>query len=43
MTKSMHQLILKEINNENAGRYRRENVTIKGATHMSPDYTKYRN
>ena len=29
--KNVHQLILKEIDNENAGRYRKENVTIKGA------------
>lgn len=38
--KSIHQLVLKDIDNENAGRYRRENVTIKGATHISPDYLK---
>lgn len=38
--KSIHQLILKEIDNENAGKYRRENVTIKGATHIPPDYLK---
>ena len=38
--KNIHQLILKEIDNENAGRYRRENVTIKGATHIPPDYIK---
>ena len=38
--KSIHQLILKEIDNENAGKYRGENVTIKGATHIPPDYIK---
>lgn len=38
--KSIHSLILKDIDNENAGRYRKENVTIKGAIHISPDYLK---
>lgn len=38
--KNIHQLILKEIDNKNAGKYRRENVTIKGATHIPPDYIK---
>lgn len=38
--KSIHQLVLKDIDEENAGRYRRENVTIKGATHIPPDYLK---
>lgn len=38
--KSIHQLVLKDIDNENAGRYRRENVTIKGAIHINPDYLK---
>ncbi len=38
--KSIHQLVLKDIDDENAGRYRRENVTIKGATHTPPDYLK---
>lgn len=38
--KSIHQLVLKEIDDKNAGRYRRENVTIKGATHIPPDYIK---
>ncbi len=38
--KSIHSLILKEIDNENAGRYRNENVTIKGAIHIPPDYIK---
>lgn len=38
--KSIHQLVLKDIDDENAGRYRRENVTIKGAAHIPPDYLK---
>lgn len=38
--KNIHQLILKDIDNENAGRYRKENVIIKGATHIPPDYLK---
>ena len=38
--KSVHRLVLKDIDDENAGRYRRENVTIKGATHIPPDYLK---
>lgn len=38
--RNIHQLILKEIDNENAGRYRKENVTIKGANHIPPDYLK---
>lgn len=28
----------KDIDDENAGKYRTENVTIKGATHIPPDY-----
>ena len=36
--KNIHQLKLKEIDNENAGKYRKENVTIKGAAHIPPDY-----
>lgn len=38
--KNIHQLVLKDIDDENAGRYRRENVTIKGATHIPPNYLK---
>lgn len=38
--KNIHQLILKDIDNENAGKYRKENVSIKGATHIPPDYLK---
>ncbi len=36
--KNIHQLILKDIDDENAGRYRTENVTIRGAVHVPPDY-----
>lgn len=38
--KGIHRLVLKGIDDENSGRYRRENVTIKGATHIPPDYLK---
>ena len=38
--KNIHQLVLKNIDNENAGRYRKENVTIKGALHIPSDYLK---
>ena len=36
--KNLHQLILKQINDEYAGIYRRENVKITGASHIPPDY-----
>lgn len=36
--KVIHQIVLKNINDENAGRYRNENVKIKGAVHVPPDY-----
>ena len=36
--KGIHQLILRGINDDNAGRYRSENVAIKGATHIPPDF-----
>lgn len=36
--KNIHQLVLKEIDDDNAGKYRDENVKIKGATHIPPDY-----
>lgn len=38
--KNIHQLILKDIDNENVEKYRKENVTIKGATHIPTDYLK---
>ncbi|MDA3932332.1 MAG: Fic family protein [Tenericutes bacterium] len=36
--KNIHQLILKEIDDDNAGKYRSENVTISGATHIPPNH-----
>ena len=38
--KSLHQLILKNIDARNAGRYRQENVAIAGAEHVPPDFLK---
>ncbi|MBI9087798.1 MAG: Fic family protein [Desulfobacterium sp.] len=35
--KSIHQLILKQIDDKNAGVYRNVNVTISGADHVPPD------
>jgi len=37
--RNIHQLILKNIDGENAGRYRQQNVLISGATTNPPDYT----
>ncbi len=34
--RNIHSLILKEIDNKNAGRYRTENVLISGAEHIPP-------
>lgn len=36
--KSIHYLILKQIDNQNAGKYRAENVLISGAKHVPPIY-----
>ena len=36
--KSIHGLILKEIDNQNAGKYRSENVVIGGAEHIPPKH-----
>lgn len=36
--KNIHSLILKEIDNDNSGKYRRENVLISGAKHIPPKY-----
>lgn len=36
--KNIHQLILKDIDDHNAGKYRSENVTISGASHIPPNY-----
>lgn len=38
--KNIHGLILKEIDNGNAGKYRLENVKISGATQVPTDYIK---
>ena len=38
--KNIHRIVLKDIDDKNAGRYRTENVTIKGAIHVPPDYLK---
>ncbi|WP_367874609.1 Fic family protein [Luteolibacter sp. Populi] len=37
---SLHQLILRGIDNDNAGRYRQVNVRISGAEHLPPDALK---
>ena len=36
--RNIHQLILKNIDDEQAGRYRTVNVEISGASHFPPDY-----
>ena len=36
--RNIHSLILKEIDNKNAGKYRTENVAISGAKHIPPKY-----
>lgn len=36
--RSIHQLVLKNIDDAHAGRYRLENVVIAGAEHTPPDY-----
>jgi Fic family protein len=36
--RNLHQIILKDIDNSNAGIYRMENVLISGAKHLPPDY-----
>ena len=40
--KNIHALILKEIDNQNAGKYRTENVVISGAEHMPPKHYEIR-
>ncbi len=37
-TKNIHAIILKEIDNQNAGKYRTENVVISGAMHIPPKH-----
>jgi Fic family protein len=36
--KSIHHLVLKNVDNKNAGAYRQENVLISGATHRPPNF-----
>jgi len=36
--KNIHSLILKEIDNKNTGKYRKENVLISGAKHIPPKH-----
>jgi Fic family protein len=38
--KSIHHLVLKNIDDRNAGQYRQENVVIAGAEHVPPHYIK---
>lgn len=38
--KGLHQLILKGIDDENAGKYRNQDVIISGAEHRPPNYIK---
>lgn len=38
--KNLHSLILKDIDNLNAGKYRNENVIISGAKHIPPNHLK---
>jgi len=40
--KNIHALILKEIDNQNAGKYRMENVVIGGAVHIPPKHYEIR-
>src|SRR5699024_1309727 len=37
LIKALHQLVLKNIDNDNAGQYRRYNVLISGAEHAPPE------
>ncbi len=37
---SIHHLVLKNVDDRNAGQYRQENVVIAGAEHLPPDYVK---
>lgn len=36
--RNIHSLILKEIDNQNAGKYRTENVVLSGASHIPPKH-----
>ena len=37
--RNIHQLVLKNLDDENAGRYRQNNVLITGASHTPPNHT----
>nr|WP_326116505.1 Fic family protein [Paenibacillus alginolyticus] len=39
MIKSAHHIVLKNIDDENAGRYRKTNVLISGSQHNPPHFT----
>src|SRR5699024_4350594 len=41
--RNIHSLILKEIDKQNAGKYRTENVLISGASHIPPKYYEITN
>lgn len=41
--RNIHSIILKEIDNKNAGRYRTENVVISGAKHIPPKHYEITN
>lgn len=41
--RNIHTLILKEIDNKNAGRYRTENVLVSGAKHIPPKHYEVNN
>jgi Fic family protein len=38
--KSLHQVVLKNIDDENAGQYRKSNVGISGSKHIPPHFTQ---
>jgi Fic family protein len=42
IVKQIHYLVLKNIDNDNAGKYREYNVGISGSTHQPPDHIKVR-
>lgn len=41
--RNIHSLVLKEIDNQNAGKYRTENVVISGAKHIPPKHYEVSN
>lgn len=41
--KNIHKLVLKDIDNDNAGRYRNNNVIISGAKHLPPNHLNVKN